>query len=157
MTSTEHLAENAGFDPEEWICADNLETIGGDIAWVSIHTQHPDSAEQLHEQLQMIGRYNTNGGLISFVSQDGSLYVSPESERKRGLLEQGGYVKGDIPVPFSGRDIRDHAWDPGVTMRLNKLRAKSRLENTPENTTNIQELIKGRIDALNLEGTKLRF
>ena len=48
-----------------------------------------------------IGLYDYNRGQVAFITKDGGYYTSPFANEIIPLLEENGFVKGDLIVPFS--------------------------------------------------------
>ncbi|MBU1000140.1 hypothetical protein KKE78_01940 [Patescibacteria group bacterium] len=58
----------------------------------------------------VVGRYDINNGLVSFVAETGELFIGKDTPDNIRYLEQAGYKRGDLYVPFSnGEEPIDEA------------------------------------------------
>jgi hypothetical protein len=67
-------------------------------------TRIPTKEEDL-DRVKNVGKYCTNNGLISFIDEQGRLYVGSVTQDRVKELEDAGYQRGGIWVPFSNGEL----------------------------------------------------
>jgi hypothetical protein len=82
-----------------WILADGLSCYDH-----GKKTRIPKSDEDL-DRVKNVGKYCTNNGLISFIDEQGRLYVGSVTQDRVKELEDAGYQRGGIWVPFSNGEL----------------------------------------------------
>lgn len=97
-----------------------------DFAWldlsggVSIQIAGGESAKQLDLSAmpKFPKTFDTNNGVVVFVDGGQKIYVGPQTEERMRALEEEGYRKASIGVPFSNGEVPSH---PEVAERWRKL------------------------------------
>ena len=71
-----------------------------------------ESHKVLSERLGLVGQYDTNNGIIAWVDKQGHLCATPVHENIEKSLEEAGYKKGSMNVPYSnGERSSKNKWD----------------------------------------------
>ena len=77
--------------------------VNGVIAYYPIYNK--DASQPLESTPEMVRKYGWNNGKVSFVTEDGSYYVTPFCIEVAEALKKLGFTEGDLYVPFSNGDI----------------------------------------------------
>jgi len=69
------------------------------------------------EALATIGKFNSNNGVLSWVTPEGKTQIAPMSDERLARLEELGYETGDINVPHSNGEVFSESQygNPGQT------------------------------------------
>lgn len=106
------LKEVAG----DWLIADGIEaTFHGEKLGTMSNT---DGYNMDADRLEKVGVYGCNNGVVGFVDDEGRMRIAPETDESVKALEDAGYKRGHVLVPFSsGEKISD----PTVRSRWEKM------------------------------------
>jgi hypothetical protein len=110
----ENVFERRGVKNFEW-----FDLSGG----VSIQIPGGESAKQLDllATPKLPKTYDTNNGVVVFVDEEQKIYVGPQTEERMRALQEEGYRKESIGVPFSNGEVPSHV---DVAERWRKLMAE---------------------------------
>lgn len=89
----------------EWIKADGMEnaqllTTGAKALEGRVPT-NTETADDIRERLENIGKYSVNNSVISRVNENGEMLVAPYSDYRMKQLKESGYKNGSFFVPLS--------------------------------------------------------
>jgi len=73
--------------------------------------------------------YDSNNGVIAFVDGEGRMRVAPATSDRYSALEEAGYSRGGIGVPFSNGDMPT---DPTLRRQWEEMRETAREQNLKE-------------------------
>lgn len=73
-------------------------------------------------RLEKVGFYNSNNGVIAFVDGEGHMRVAPATSDRSQALEEAGYKRGGIWVPFSNGELPT---DPALREQWEKMREEA--------------------------------
>lgn len=125
-------AEAKGIQPVqggEWLVVDDV-----DYEWYGETTERiPSAGEQntLGARVDRVGTYNYNNGTLAIVDQDGRLQIGHGTSENMVALEQAGYQREGMWVPFSNGELPS---DPEVRQKYIELRERGR-EKAKQETT----------------------
>lgn len=74
-------------------------------------------------RLEKVGTYDSNNGVIAFIDGEGRMRVAPATSDRYRALEEAGYRRGGIWVPFSNGEMPT---DPALREQWEKMREEAR-------------------------------
>jgi len=106
----------------EWLTVDGVETewMGTEKSAVDRNT---DGYNMAVGRLEKVGAYDSNNGVIAFVDGEGRMRVAPATSDRFRALEEAGYKRGGIWVPFSNGELPT---DPALREQWEKMREEAR-------------------------------
>jgi len=128
----EAQAEARGVKPlhdGEWLAVD-----GTGYQWYGDGKEKiPASTDQtaVASQLDQVGTYNYNNGTFALVDQDGIVRIGHGTSANSKVLEEAGYRRSGMWVPFSNGEIPT---DPTLRQQYLELRERGREASKKENT-----------------------
>lgn len=105
----------------EWIATDGVEY----IQWGDEKRQFPSNTDEqaFPTRLNQVGTYDSNNGTLAFVDEKGVMHAGHSTDANFQALEQAGYRRGGIWVPFSNGEVPA---DPELRKQYTELREKGR-------------------------------
>lgn len=112
----------------DWLVTDGVEY----TQWGDEKHKFPVNTDEqaLPTRLDQVGTYDSNNGTLAFVDEQGIMRVGHSTEENFQALEQAGYKRGGIWVPFSNGEVPN---DPELRKQYVELREKGREENKQRN------------------------
>lgn len=125
-------AEERGIKPVrggDWLKADGVEYQW----WGNEKGKVVAGSEQtaIATRLEQVGTFDSNNGTVAFVDEQGVMQVGHATHENFEALEQAGYRRGGISVPFSNGEVPT---DPELKRQYTELRKKGREINKQRNT-----------------------
>jgi len=105
----------------EWMTTDGVEY----LQWGDEKRQFPSNTDELTfpTRLNQVGTYDSNNGTLAFVDEKGVMHAGHSTDANFQALEQAGYRRGGIWVPFSNGGVPT---DPELRKQYTELREKGR-------------------------------
>lgn len=112
-----------------WLATDGVEY----TQWGDEKHKFPANTDEqaASTRLGQVGTYDSNNGTLAFVDEQGVIRVGHSTEENFQALEQAGYRRGGIWVPFSNGEVPT---DPELRKQYTELREKGREINKQRNT-----------------------
>ena len=112
----------------EWMATDGVEY----IQWGDEKRQFASNTDEqtFPTRLNQVGTYDSNNGTLAFVDEKGMMHAGHSTDANFQALEQAGYRRGGIWVPFSNGEVPT---DPELRKQYTELREKGREINKKTN------------------------
>jgi len=112
----------------EWMTTDGVEY----VQWGDEKRQFASNTDEqtFPTRLNQVGTYDSNNGTLAFVDEKGVMHVGHSTDENFQALEQAGYRRGGIWVPFSNGEVPA---DPELRKQYAELREKGREINKKAN------------------------
>lgn len=112
----------------EWIATDGVDY----IQWGDEKRQFASNTDEqtFPTRLNQVGTYDSNNSTLAFVDEKGVMHAGHSTDENFQALEQAGYRRGGIWVPFSNGEVPT---DPELRKQYTELREKGREINKKAN------------------------
>jgi hypothetical protein len=112
----------------EWMATDGVKY----IQWPDEKRQFASNTDEqtFPTRLNLVGTYDSNNSTLAFIDEKGVMHVGHSTDENFQALEQAGYRRGGICVPFSNGEVPA---DPELRKQYAELREKGREINKKAN------------------------
>ncbi len=113
----------------DWLVTDRVEYqwLGEEKGTVAAGSEQATFATRLEQ----VGTFDSNNSTVAFVDERGVMRVGHATQENFDALEQAGYRRGGIWVPFSNGEVPT---DPELRRQYTELRERGREDNRRRNT-----------------------